>query len=96
MDADADLLPPEDRCAEPYCYGKPRAEHVGWQQGGPHHDFREPERKPKPERYVSAHIQTEWDCSHCGEHCDVWGVAEEWMECPKCGRDSFLVPFMTG
>lgn len=92
--SDDDLLPPKDECAEPYCW-KPRAAHVGFQQGGPHHEFLEPEGLPNPARMVSAHIQTDWDCVHCGEHCDVWGAAEEWMECPKCGRYSYLVPFMT-
>lgn len=92
---DDDLLPPEDCCAgNGYPCGKRRAEHVGFQNGGPSHEYREPEGKPNPARYVSAHIQTEWTCSHCGAECDVWGEATEWMECSKCGRYSFLVPFM--
>jgi ribosomal protein S27E len=94
FDDDKDLLPPADLCAEGYCQ-KPRAAHVGWAQGGPHHDFKVPERTPKPEVMVSAHIETEWTCSRCGEDLMVWGVAEEWMECEKCGRYSFLVPFAT-
>lgn len=93
-DRDDDFLPPEDRCVYAYCQ-KSRAAHVGWKAGGPFHEFEEPNRGPKPERCVSAHIQTEWTCSHCGAECDVWGVAEEWMECDKCGRYSYLIPFMT-
>lgn len=96
MSEDDDLLPAEDRCAYASC-GKPRAAHTGWNNGGPSHgNFIEPKRKPNPERYVSAHIQTDWDCSQCGEHNDVWGEATEWMECGFCGGHSYLIPFMNG
>lgn len=96
MNDDDLLLPAEDRCVAAVFAGcgLPRAAHVGWVNGGPSHEYVEPEGKPRPERIVSAHIQTEWTCSHCGADCDVWGTAEEWMECPECGRYSFLVPFM--
>lgn len=92
MNDDEDLLPAVDRCE--VCH-KPRGEHVGWRNGGPMHDYQEPARNPRPEVIVSAHIETSWYCSRCGAYNDVWGCAAEWMECGKCGRESFLIPFAT-
>lgn len=97
MDDDDDLMPAEDICAGPessYWCRKTRAEHTGWEQGGPSHEFVAPARTPKAEVCVSAHIQTDWTCCRCGAECDVWGEADAWMECDKCGRYSYLVPFM--
>lgn len=97
MTGDPDLLPPEDRCAHRQLgeCGLPRAAHVGWEHGGPSHDFLEPQGAPRPERVTSCHIQTTWACTHCGEDNDVWGAAAgEWMECSSCGRNSFLIPFL--
>jgi len=88
--SDGLCLPAPDACA--YC-GAGQAAHTSWQNGGPSHDFRSPEPGPRPDRIASAHIQTDWTCTHCGAECDVWGVAEAWMECGVCGKQSYLVPF---
>lgn len=85
------FLPVPDSCGR--C-DKPQAVHTGWLNGGPSHDFVKLDPVPHPDRIVSAHIQTEWTCSHCGTDLDVWGVAEDWMNCTECGRDSYLVPFL--
>lgn len=98
-EADADLLPAEDRCVGSggYSCGLPEAKHTGWQNGGPNHAFRPPERRPRPERIAGSFIQTAWVCTHCGADCDVWGVADdEWMECGECGKQSYVsVDFST-
>lgn len=83
-------LPVPDACAR--CQAT-RAAHSGWRNGGPSHDFLPPHPQPRPDRIASAHIQTEWTCTHCGSDCDVWGAAEAWMECGECGGESYLVPF---
>ncbi len=87
---DDDFLPIPDACVHWGC-GKPEAEHVGWRNGGPSHDYERAEPVPKPERVAGSHIETTWTCTHCGEACDVWGVAEGWMDCPECGKGSYLV-----
>lgn len=90
--------PPDDRCiygSQGWQCGKPEAIHgKDWREGGELHTFTPPEGKPLPERQVSCHIQTDWTCSFCGEDNDVWGEATGWMECGKCMKDSYLVPFM--
>lgn len=91
---DEDLLPAEDRCAYEQVWGcgKTRAEHdIPYLNGGPGHPFVEPERQPRPDRITGCDIQTDWTCTHCGEAQNVAGVAEGWMECADCGRDSYLV-----
>lgn len=91
-------LPPADRCAWSggVCQ-RTRAEHdIAWVDGGPTHEFVPPEGLPRPEHTTSCHIQTDWTCTHCGAENDVWGTAAvEWMECARCGGQSFLVPFLT-
>lgn len=91
------LLPPADRCAGVgYHCCLPEARHVGWENGGPHHGFIAPRGAPRPDRIASSSITTAWVCTWCGAECDVWGVADnEWMECGKCGRQSFVC-FTTG
>lgn len=93
-------LPPVDRCAHGdrgWRCGRTESEHaVRWMDGGPDHAFVAPEGAPRPEHVVPCHIQTEWTCSHCGADNDVWGAAaDEWMECSRCGGQSYLFPFMT-
>lgn len=95
IETDDDLLTPlRDECVEWKC-GRPAAEHVGWLNGGPRHDFRAPDRGPLPERVTGCHIETTWVCTQCGADCDVWGTAYGWMQCTTCWKNSYLEPFLT-
>lgn len=48
---------------------------------------------PKPEEIADALVVTSWTCPFCKAENDVWGEGAvfSWMECPDCGKDSYLM-----